>query len=76
MALLWVVYVSGVAADAGLEGGSAWWGLDPGLAAALALLLPDRHLASAWDAGAAVLHWTVTLALFTSVKPWKSGWTP
>ncbi|MDH6628319.1 signal transduction histidine kinase [Streptomyces sp. LBL] len=71
MALLWVVDVTGAASDAGLEGGSAWWRLAPGLAAAVALLLPHRQLAPAWGASAAVLvSWTVTLALFTSVKPW------
>ncbi|MFE9881140.1 sensor histidine kinase [Streptomyces sp. NPDC005784] len=71
MALLWVVDVTGAASDAGLEGGSAWWRLAPGLVAAVALLLPDGRLAPAWGAGAAVLvSWTVTLALFTSVKPW------
>jgi signal transduction histidine kinase len=70
MALLWVVDVAGVASDAELEGGSAWWRLAPGLVAAVALLLPGRRLAPAWGAGAAVLvSWTVTLALFTSVKP-------
>ncbi|WP_405881422.1 histidine kinase [Streptomyces sp. NBC_01136] len=70
MALLWVVDVAGVASDAGLEGGNAWWRLAPGLVAAVALLLPGRRLAPAWGAGAAVLvSWTVTLALFTSVKP-------
>ncbi|MEW2117352.1 histidine kinase [Streptomyces sp. NPDC005474] len=71
MALLWVVDVTGVASDAGLEGVSAWFRLAPGLVAAVVLLLPGRHLATAWGAGAAVLlSWTVTLALFTSVKPW------
>ncbi|MFF7983089.1 sensor histidine kinase [Streptomyces sp. NPDC007901] len=71
MALLWVVDVTGVASDAGLEGGSAWFRLAPGLVAAVVLLLPGRRLATAWGTGAAVLlSWTVTLALFTSVKPW------
>ncbi|MFF0012572.1 sensor histidine kinase [Streptomyces sp. NPDC005374] len=70
MALLWVVDVAGVASDAGLEGGSAWWRPAPGLVAAVALLLPARRLTPAWGAGAAVLFsWTVTLVLFTSVKP-------
>ncbi|MEU9456797.1 histidine kinase [Streptomyces sp. NPDC048277] len=71
MALLWVVDVAGVASDAGLEGDSAWLRLAPGLVAAVALLLPGRRLAPAWGAGAAVLvSWTVTLLVFTSVKPW------
>ncbi|MER7923203.1 histidine kinase [Streptomyces sp. NPDC096057] len=68
MALLWVVDVAGVASDAGLEGGGAWWRLAPGLAAAVALLLPGRRLAPAWSAAAAVLvSWMVTLVFLTSV---------
>ncbi|MET7684568.1 histidine kinase [Streptomyces sp. NPDC005423] len=70
MALLWAVDVTGVASDAGLEGDSAWFRLVPGLVAAV-VLLPGRRLAPAWGAGGAVLvSWTVTLAFFTSVKPW------
>ncbi|MER5914879.1 histidine kinase [Streptomyces sp. NPDC001982] len=75
MALLWVVDVAGVAATSGLEGDGVWWRLAPGLAAAVALLLPDRHRASAWGAGAAVLvSWTVTLAFFTSVTSSFADW--
>ncbi|MFE4965693.1 sensor histidine kinase [Streptomyces sp. NPDC056660] len=75
MALLWAVDVAGVAATSGLEGPGVWWRLAPGLVAAVALLLPERHRASAWGAGAAVLvSWTVTLAFFTSLTSAFADW--
>ncbi|MER7837651.1 histidine kinase [Streptomyces sp. NPDC096040] len=75
MALLWVVDVADVAAASGVEGNGVWWRLAPGLVAVVALLLPDRHRASAWGAAAAVLvSWTVTVAFFTSVTASFADW--
>ncbi|MER5786833.1 histidine kinase [Streptomyces sp. NPDC001980] len=75
MALLWAVDVAGVAATSGLDGPGVWWRLAPGLVAVVALLLPERHRASAWGTGAAVLvSWTVTLAFFTSLTSTFADW--
>ncbi|MER7178410.1 histidine kinase, partial [Streptomyces hyaluromycini] len=75
MALLWMVDVADVAATSGLEGDGVWWRLAPGPVAVVALLLPDRHRASAWSSGAAVVvSWTVTVAFFTSVTSSFADW--